>query len=575
MHRQIRPEQIRLLYANRVNVLSGSLAIGVLPTIVLWQNSNKIILSLWCMTAIALVIVRWKLSSEYGRRTTVEQNEHCEHWAKQFAAGSFLQGVLWGAVPLIFYTDNVHLFALILTLHAGFVACAALATSIYLPILLAFVIPSSILFFIATLLKGGLEYWPHALIIVAYSIVLLLYAKRNSQSVLEQVSLRLENAELMENLKTEKEKAEQAMLAKNRFLAAASHDLRQPVHALGLFVSSMETRDDVTHRRYVLEKIKQATSALAGLFHGLLDISKLDANVLKNNPDHVCLDSLLLLIESQFQHSAQEKGLEFKVPTTTEHIAYVDEGLLERILRNLVSNAIKYTHAGYVTVIVEIDEDDTLSIAVEDSGTGIDECEHKNIFSEYHQLINPARDREQGLGLGLAIVQRLCKLTEIPISVESKLGLGSTFTLKVPRGDPNQVMKTPTLENSKEYFPLNVLVIDDEKEIVEGMRQVLKSWHCNTITATSIDSALQALKGSHAPDVIIADFRLGESISGLDAIKIIREEFNLNIPALLITGDTAPERLQQAATAEITVLHKPVEPTLLKQALDRFSLELV
>ena len=572
MRKRIRQEQIRMLYAHRLSVLAGSFVIGLISTVVLWQSADKQLLAVWFSMTAILVVIRWRLTDDYHRKSREEQDERYQHWALQFTTGSFVNGILWGVVPLIPYTENANNFSLILIMHAGYISGAALATSIYLPALLAFVLPSSVLFVIGTLVRG-LENWPYAFLIVCYLITIVIYANRNNRSVMEQVMLRLENAELLTNLRAQRDKAERAVMDKNRFLAAASHDLRQPVHALGLFVSSLKTREDPEQRRYILGKISQSTEALASLFHGLLDLSKLDAKVLENNPETVNLDELMSVIESQFQYTASEKNLELHVENTTQLAAFVDGALLERILRNLVSNAIKYTIAGSVSVVIESKSDQLLTIAVKDTGIGIEHSEFENIFSEYHQLRNPERDRRNGLGLGLAIVRRLCQLMNIPISVDSEPGRGSVFTLTLPKADKRQI--TPTTPNvaSVGHESLSIVVIDDEQDIVDGMERLLTDWGHKTIVATSIEGALSALEDESAPDAIIADFRLRGEASGLDAIKIICDEFNCDIPALLITGDTAPERLIEAASASVPVLYKPVEPAALREALARIAHE--
>lgn len=573
MRIRIRQEQTRMLYAHRLSILTGSFAIALISTVVLWQYSDKTTLSLWFAAALILLAIRWHLTNGYKKQSRKEQNEHYQLWASLFTVGSFVNGLLWGLVPVIFFTKDPAVLALILIMHAGFISGAALATSIYLPALLAFIVPSTLMFTVSLLVQGGLEYWPQALLTICYFITIVFFARRNNHSVTEQVRLRLKNTELLTDLRAQRDKAEQAVKDKNQFLAAASHDLRQPVHALGLFVNSLKTRDDPKQRKYILEKISESTEALGSLFHGLLDLSKLDAKVLENNPETVNLSELMSLIESEFQYTASEKNLALTIPTATPFAAYIDVALLERILRNLVSNAIKYTSEGCVSVIIEAESDKLLTIAVRDTGIGIDQSEFENIFSEYHQLQNPERDRRKGLGLGLAIVRRLCQLLDIPISVKSKLGAGSTFTLTVPRGDESKIIPALPEDESYDHDALSLVVIDDEQDIVEGMEQLLSGWGHKVIAATSIQGALSALENEAAPDVIIADFRLGGQASGLDAIRVISEEFNCDIPALLVTGDTAPERLIQAASASVPVLYKPLEPNVLKEALSRFSHE--
>jgi len=264
------------------------------------------------------------------------------------------------------------------------------------------------------------------------------------------------------------------------------------------------------------------------------------------------------------------KGLTLRIDTPTDLHALVDPALLERIVTNLVSNAINYTDQGYVEIKTAVIATGEIELSVIDTGRGIPASEHENIFSEYHQLENPERNRQKGLGLGLAIVHRLCALMSVPIKVTSSPGQGSCFTITLLRGEQ------PTVTRVDEALELvsqgiNVVVIDDETDILEGMHKILTNWGCHAVPATSTAEALAALQDYNVePDIIVADFRLKGEDSGLEAISAIREEYNWEIPSILVTGDTAPERLQQAAKASVKVLHKPVEPNQLKSMLRQF-----
>jgi len=417
------------------------------------------------------------------------------------------------------------------------------------------------------MINGGIEYWPYACLMCLFAVATALSASRNSQFVTQQITLRFQNTELMNDLTVQRDNAEQAMLAKNRFLAAASHDLRQPVHALGLFVDSLAPHLEAPKARAILDKIRQSSAALGGLFHGLLDISKLDADVIENNPRDFLLDDLAERLQSDFAGAAEEKNIKLLMPQECGYAAYADTALLDRIMRNITSNAIKYTDKGSVTFSCEKTSDDKIKIDISDTGRGIPESELSNIFSEYHQLENSERDREKGLGLGLAIVRRLGLLTGIEIKVESEVNVGSVFSIILPIGNKDNIVPPKPTSNPTKVEDLKIVVIDDEVDIIEGMRNVLTVWGCTTFTGTTTDEALTALAGQDRPDLIIADFRLKAHESGLDAIQTIRDEYNYDIPAALITGDTSPERLRQATSASAILMHKPVEPANLRTLL--------
>jgi len=571
MDARIKQEQTRILYSQAPNVFVGNVVITLCVTGLLWHNENRDLLLLWCATSATLTLIRWWLSRGYAQLNKDQQNAQYRSWALQFFVGSTVTGIMWGLLPIYFYPEDADYFAILVSTHAGYIAAAAMATSIYLPVFFGFVVSSTVLFCIGMFIHGGDSWALYPYVLAAYAIATIFFAIKNNRSVSEQILLRVENVELLADLRDQRDKAELAMLAKNRFLAAASHDLRQPVHALGLFAGSLESHLQDEQPRYILSKIKQSTAVLGELFHGLLDLSKLDANVVENNPASFDLDSLLDLIHSEFANIAAAKGLRLHVQRNTQQTALADVALVERVLRNLVSNAINYTEYGSVTLRVTDAEDEHIQLAVSDTGKGIPASEHENIFSEYHQLENPERDRQKGLGLGLAIVRRLCELMQTPISVESEPGSGATFSLVLKKGSAQQI--NASVANISQVIDQNlrVVFIDDEVDIVEGMDTMLTHWGCESIPATSIEMALAALQESDAPDVILADFRLRDDRSGLEAIQVIRDEFNQDIPAYLITGDTARERLQQANAAAVRILHKPVDTRHLKKILTELT----
>lgn len=569
MDERIKQELLRILLTQRQTALSGAIVVTLITAYSLWSEHGGPSLALWTIATIGLLLLRWYLSTGYNKLTAEEQNSQYVYWSRQFTLGSLSNGILWGLVTVLFFSSDPLLLSIVIVVHTGYIGGAASATSTLLPAFLAFSLTSSIIFTMGIIINGGRDFLQFVVLISLYEVIMIFFAIRNNRSVSNLVALRLQNTELLSDLREQRDKAETAMIAKNRFLAAASHDLRQPVHALGLFVASLESHQGFEERQYILSKIKQTTASLAGLFHGLLDVSKLDANVVENEPIDYPVDKLLYQIKDQFQETARLKDLSLLIDINTELVAWVDPSLLERIFANLVSNAINYTDTGSVTISARVTENKKIDLQVRDTGKGIPASEHERIFSEYHQLENPERDRQKGLGLGLAIVRRLCLLMSVPIKVSSVPGEGSVFTITIPIGDSNNVVKATRSPEAKNHA-INVLVIDDEVDILEGMEKILTNWGCNTVTATSTQEAMVALDNTVEPDVILADLRLRDNESGLDAIHAIREEFNWEIPSILVTGDTDPERLKQATQASVELIHKPVEPETLRQILSRF-----
>ncbi len=361
---------------------------------------------------------------------------------------------------------------------------------------------------------------------------------------------------------------EDANLAKSRFIAAASHDLRQPLHALNLFVSQLRTETDQAEKNRIIAQIDAGVAAMNQLFNELLDMSRLEAGVLVPSISEFPVDQLLKRIEMTFTAAAREKNLRLRVVSNGAWVRS-DFILLERILLNLVSNAVRYTQTGGIVVGCRR-RGGVLRIEVWDSGIGIPKDQQRNIFGEFYQLSSVKQDRRGGLGLGLAIVERLCRLLDYPIELTSSPDRGSRFVVSVPLTAPVELAEQPAQAAVDQAMGKSVVVIDDDALVLDGMRGVLKSWGCNVVTATSEDAALAALsKGERPPDIIISDYRLNDGKTGFDVIERIRRAFGAPIPAFLISGDAAPERLREARASGYYLLHKPVLPITLRAVVNQ------
>lgn len=359
---------------------------------------------------------------------------------------------------------------------------------------------------------------------------------------------------------------ELANQAKSRFLAAASHDLRQPLHALGLFVAQLRARMSTVERGRVIDRIDAALAAMNELFNALLDVSKLDAGVLKPDVSEFPIARLFKRIESTFAEAAREKELSLCVLSSSAWVR-TDFILIERILFNLVSNAVRYTPRGGIIVGCRR-RGAELRIEVWDTGVGIPPDQHRNIFGEFYRLGESDRDQRAGLGLGLAIVDRLCRLLDHPIALTSTLGKGSRFTVAVPM----VAARAEVVElRAPVRAPLDisqgklVVVIDDDPLVLDGMRGLFRSWGCCVVTGAADGAALTGVAAyDHPPDLIISDYRLSDGKTGIEAIERLRSAFRSPIPAFLISGDISPERLREARASGYHLQHKPVDPMLLR-----------
>jgi len=365
---------------------------------------------------------------------------------------------------------------------------------------------------------------------------------------------------------------EAANLAKSRFLAAASHDLRQPLHALNLFVTQLRSEKDQAEKLRLIEQINVATAAMNDLFNALLDISKLDAGVFAPTISEFPVDHLLKRIGMTFVATARERGLRLRIISNDAWIR-TDFILLERILLNLVSNALRYTVKGGVVVGCRR-RTDILRIEVWDTGVGVPENQQENIFREFYRVATAEQDSGHGLGLGLAIVDRLCRLLGHPIELTSAVGRGSRFAVSLPLATPRPVAQPAPAAAIDLAMGKFVVVVDDDALVLDAMGGILKSWGCSVATAKSDTDALVALAGhARQPDLIISDYRLGDGRTGFDVIERLRSSFGAHIPAFLISGDTAPERLREARASGYYLLHKPVLPMTLRSVVSQLLKE--
>jgi len=430
----------------------------------------------------------------------------------------------------------------------------------YLPAFIAFFVAASIGPMAWLIVHGGVLYTSLAVMYVIWFGAVIELARRTSASFTESVMLRFENLDLVDNLQREKVAAEQANAAKSRFLAAASHDLRQPVHALSLFVAAMRPRVMDEEARELLDHIDDSVRAMSGLFGGLLDISRLDAGVVEVNRGPVAIQPLLERVCRDFEVLAEAKGLRLDLHECSLSVMS-DALLLERIVRNVIANAVTYTDRGRVVVGCRRGRGQ-LHIQVWDTGRGIPRHEQEHVFQEFYQLGNPERDRTKGVGLGLAIVRRLTQLLGHSLIVRSEIGHGSVFEISAPYADAAAIALTQTGEFPSPFLAHGVgliLVIDDEMAIQIAMKSLLESWGYEAITAGSCEEMLERIATHRtAPRLIISDYRLRDNASGIDAIERLRSEYNDEIPGMLITGDTAADRLKEAQESGFLLLHKPV-----------------
>lgn len=561
-------EKIRALYSYSPLLLLSNLmaAMLVLGIFWIWNNVDQYRLLFWVGAVSLVAVLRAVLLLVYNRSHA--KPDSALWWGGLASVGAFVSGCLWGASPWVLFAEQGWFdllmlgFLLMGAIGAGSVALQAP----FLPSFYAYFLPA-LLPFVYFLSRHGYPIGISLAVgVLLYTIALSVFAHRAHRASTSSIEVRLENLGLVQELVHQKEEADKSNMAKSRFLAAASHDLRQPMHALGLFVETLRERIHHPELRRIVDNIGASVEAMNDLFNALLDISRLDAGVIHPNPVDFSLLNLMERIRNEFEVPCAEKGLRLRV-RAREAWVHSDPALVERILRNFVTNALRYTRKGAIFVHVRR-VGGSWRLGVLDSGIGIAPEKQQDIFQEFVQLNNPERDRTRGLGLGLAIVDRLATLLKHPVTLRSKLGKGSLFAIDLPivEGMDSVVSEPLSAEKPFTSFPgLLVLVVDDEAAIVSGMMALLQGWGCEVIASGSGDEMMARLvECSRVPDLIISDYRLRGDETGVVVVRRLQEEFNTPIPAVLITGDTAPDRIQEARASGFHLMHKPLQPARLR-----------
>jgi len=393
--------------------------------------------------------------------------------------------------------------------------------------------------------------------------------ERTAELTNVNAKLRLEIEErtrMAEALRAAKAEAEDANLSKTKFLAAASHDLLQPLNAARLFVSALAERELPEKESAFVSRIDGALASVEGLLGTLLDISRFDAGVVAAVKADFCIGDLLFALGQEYRSIAQDTMLEFRVVESTAMVRS-DPGLLGRILRNFVSNAIRYTKNGRVLIGCRRIRG-YARIEIWDTGIGIPSAYISEIFDEFQQFNVPQHLKEKSFGLGLAIVVRIARILGHRIDVRSEEGKGSVFSVEIPVSPrrcasrlPEQAYLSPS-DNISGSF---VVVVENEDSILAGMRELLQGWGCAVLTATCAAAALAELKHcERAPDIVVADYHLDEGGDGLAAIQAIRRVCADDVPAIIITADRSSDTLQFIRENGYPVLKKPTKPAKLR-----------
>jgi signal transduction histidine kinase/CheY-like chemotaxis protein len=571
---RVERDRVAMLYSSTAAGSFLTAAMAGLVVFISWQHVDWHILAGWSVAVIALrVLVEW-LGMLFRR--SPDKDANARRWGWIYCWAVFPSAIVWGAAILFPGLEHSPQSQMFVALCLVARTAGSMHTHSYFP-------PA---FYTSTLpLIGALVLYSAAagttagVLTAVMWVIMLVYilsiGHRQADLVVNTILLRYENEQLIAELKQKnideaeaRNKAEQASLAKSRFFAAANHDLRQPLHALGLFASTLRNSSLDANKRLLVEQIMQSIESLESLFDDLLDISRLDAGQIKPRVEHFAANTLLDRVRNTYAPVALEKDLELRVHPSSLTL-FSDPALLFRVLSNLVMNAIRYTQHGGVLVGVRHHKN-TATIEVWDTGIGIPIDQQDKVFEEFYQLHNPERDRRKGLGLGLATVRRIVNLMDHTLRLRSRPGKGTVFSIEVPLGLEAQPDIVSVIDDTRKPDLLadrTIVVVDDEASVRVGMQSLLESWGCHCIATPDAEAALEALE-DQIPDFIIADLRLSDDRNGIDAVRTLRAKLGSGIPAIVLSGDTAAERIREVSAAGLTMLHKPLKAVRLRALLN-------
>ncbi|MDG0862999.1 response regulator [Pelomonas aquatica] len=565
LHEAIAREKRRALTEGTVADALGSVGGVFVVLCVAYAHSAHFALLAWACGMLLVLAGQFAFPRLMARASQ-------QRFLSGYAALGVVLGLAWASCAVLVRPDNFGFEAFVVLALCVVFTAGSVFNAHHLPMLYGFQIAGQGTLALIYALRGGTLNWGIAAGFAILMWTLIGYGRAFHRGFVRAIELGFENARLVGELTAKTQALEQANLAKTRFLASASHDLRQPLHAMSLLIGLLGERARGLGVEDLVQRIGQSTEAMESLLNGILDISRLDAGVERPEPVALPVQELLAGIERQFAPLAAARGLSLRTHAAA-HWVRSDRALLARMLDNLVANALRYTERGGVLVGVR-PHGDGLAFEVWDSGIGIPADQFDAVFQEFVQLHNPQRDRSLGLGLGLSIVRRTAELLGHRVELCSRHGRGSRFRVIVPRGAPASAAE-PALAGARQAEPvagLRVLVIDDEAPIRFALQGLLDAWGCEGVVARDGADALARLDdGLPVPDAILCDYRF-EQGTGVEWVGRLRERLGADVPALIVTGDVTASQLIDIAASDLPVMHKPVSPAALRAWLGRVAL---
>lgn len=570
---RIDAELYRSAYAaDRRGALAGILA-AVFAASALQNRGAPRGVWLWAGAYVLLALCRLFFLARMGRQGPGAQPRQALTFRRTWLSLLTVSAAVWGAGPPLFLSLGVATGGLLSGIWLAAAGLSAPLVAAARPAIYLWMLPSVVPMLFALAAYGSGEALVLAVLGSTFLLVLLRLVLEQNDSLIAGLTARFQNEDLVQQLRAQVDLAARANQEKTRFLASAVHDLRQPLHALGLFCAALDQRLHNIPERPLIKNMMASIEALETSFGAMLDISRLDAGVVQVAPQTFPVRDLFRRLYQQFGGDAETRDISLRF-RAVRRLVLSDPQLLERVLANLVQNALRYTRRGGVLVAARRHRSG-VALEVWDTGVGIPREQLELIFEEFYQIDNPERDRSRGLGMGLAIVRRLCNLLGHPLEVRSQLGRGTLFRVVVPSGDPRDPTQ-PALE--AETLPprvdvrVTVLLIDDERAIREATRELLRPLLVDVLVAATIDEAVEQARQATAPiDMILSDWRLRGAETGIEAVRAVRKICGASTPAVLVTGDTSVDVLTLAHQNGLVILHKPLQPRELLRLIGRLE----
>ena len=555
---QVAAAQLRAHYEQIPAMALAPAAGGLFTAWVLWGAVDNRVLVIGMSAVIVLSALRLLLWRHYFKLPPASADH--PRWRVIAVVAAGVSGCIWGgAAPFLYppLVPDYAVFLVVLLTLLPIVPVSALAS--YMPALYAYYLPCIAPFVVTLAQEGTRAEKMTALLLVMMMGAMLTFARRYSKSLAEAKLLQV-------RLSRQSQELRDAIGHRQRFMAAASHDLRQPVQAMGLLLQTLREQGGRVDAGPLIGHIDITLRNLRGMLENMLDSGALDAEVMGAKPRDFNLEALLAKLAEEHAPLAARKGLDFRARFDPA-VAFSDPLLVERILRNLLANALKYTEHGGVALVCRA-RGRAWRVQVFDTGVGIAAVDQPLVFNEFTRLRGPGYDGIDGLGLGLAIVQRMASLLDHPVSVRSSPGRGTAFSIDIPRGGFVAATVVPEGPAVAAPPPAWVAVLDDDPAVGAATAGLLQQWGQRVTVCRTAEEALALFGlGSEMPAVLIADFRLGAGHSGLDAARRILGQAGRHVPVIVMTGDTAPDRIREAYAAGHVLLHKPVDPQRLRLCL--------